>query len=155
MTSLVINLVIGLLVLVLVVVRQLTVRRLNENYRLPLILAIIGVLEFASYLRAHHGYGTEIAVAAAGSLVIAAAAGALRAPTVRVWRQDGQLMRQGTWITALLWVVSLALHLGYDRLVGGTAAGTVGEATILLYFAVTFTVQRWVLLARAARTLAS
>ena len=56
-------------------------------------------------------------------------------------------MRQGTVLTALLWIASVAAHLGYDKLAGGTAAGDVGAATMLLYFAV----QRRVLLTRAAR----
>ena len=45
--------------------------------------------------------------ALAGSLVLAAITGAIRAMTVRVWIQGGQALRQGTWITALLWIVSL------------------------------------------------
>lgn len=82
--------------------------------------------------------------------------GAVRALTVRVWRQDGQLLRKGTWITAALWVISFAAHLGYDYLVAGhVAAGkngsNVGDATILLYLVVTLAVQRYVLMTRAAR----
>ncbi|HME66295.1 MAG TPA: hypothetical protein VKG61_15525 [Streptosporangiaceae bacterium] len=52
--------------------------------------------------------------ALAGSLVLAAITGAIRAMTVRVWVEASQALRQGTWITALLWVVSLDAHLGYD-----------------------------------------
>jgi len=147
------NLVIGLAVLALLVVRQMSPRRLNDSYRLPLIIAVIGAFEFASYLKTHHGHQNEIVAAVAGSLVLAGLTGAMRTPTIRLWRQDGQLMRQGNWLTAVLWAVSLGAHLGYDRLVGGTAASTVGDATILLYLAVTFTVQRWILLARASRAL--
>jgi hypothetical protein len=83
-------------------------------------------------------------------------AGGIRALTVRVWRQDGQLLRRGTWLTAVLWVISLAAHLGYDDLVAGHATagkngGNVGDATVVLYLVVTLTVQRYLLLARAAR----
>ena len=68
----------------------------------------------------------------AGSLAIAAGS------PPRVHRQGlavraGELWRKGTWLTALLWIVSLAAHLGYDYVV--TAKG-VGDATILLYLAV-------------------
>ena len=59
-------------------------------------------------------------------------------------------MRRGTWLTAVLWIVSLAAHLGYDDLVAGHVAGknggNVGDATIVLYLVVTLTVQRFMLL---------
>jgi hypothetical protein len=146
------SLVIGVAVLALLVVRQLSVRRLNESYRLTLIIAIIGVVEFVSFLNAHHGHRTEVIEAVLGSLAIAAVTGAMRAPTVKIWRDDsGQLLRQGTWLTAVLWVVSVAAHLGYDALVGGKTLGDVGDATILLYLAVTLVIQRVIMLARADR----
>jgi len=50
----------------------------------------------------------------AGSLVLAAAFGALRAATVRIWIADGQAWSRGNWLTALLWVAAVAAHLGYD-----------------------------------------
>jgi hypothetical protein len=144
------NLIIGVAVLALLLSRQLVTRRLSESYRLSVILAVIGIL---------NGHPTDkggIAVAVIGSLVIALVAGAVRAPTVRVWRgPDGQLLRKGTWLTLVLWIVSLAAHLGYDDLVAGHITGknggNVGDATILLYLVVTLTVQRFVLLRRVAR----
>ncbi len=44
-------------------------------------------------------------------------------------------------------------HLGFDYLVGGRGAGSAsfGNATILLYLAVTFAVQRMVVIARSQR----
>jgi hypothetical protein len=54
-----------------------------------------------------------------------------------VWRENGQLLRKGTWLTAVLWILSLAAHLGYDELVAGHITGknggNVGDATVLLY----------------------
>src|SRR3984957_12286878 len=152
------NLIIGLAVVALLVSRQLMARRLNENYRLSVILAIVGLVEFANFLKSVHGPHDDgrIVVALAGSLVLAALLGAARALTVRVWRQDdGQLMRQGTWVTAVLWIVSLAVHLGYDELVAGHIAGSnggnVGDATIVLYLMITLAVQQFLLLARVRR----
>ena len=152
------NLIIGFAVVALLVSRQLMARRLNENYRLSVILAIVGLVEFVNFLKSVHGPHDDgrITVALAGSLVLAAALGAARALTVRVWRQDdGQLMRQGTWVTAVLWIVSLAVHLGYDELVAGHIAGTnggnVGDATIVLYLMITLAVQQFLLLARVRR----
>jgi hypothetical protein len=119
--------------------------------RLPLILAIIGVVELVRFLdKGHHG--TSVVVALAGSLVIAAVFGAIRAATTHVWVDRGQAWRQGNWLTAVLWIVSLAAHLGYDYLVGGKGSQAgLGSASLLLYLGVTFTVQRLILQARAQR----
>lgn len=69
---------------------------------------------------------------------------------VRVDR--GQAWRQGTWLTAVLWIVSLGVHLGYDYLVDGKGAQAgLGSASLLLYFGVTYMIQRLVLQARARR----
>ena len=152
------NLIIGIAVVLLLVSRQLMTRRLNDNYRLSVIIAVIGLVEFVNFLRSVHGPhdNDRIIVALVGSLLLAAVLGAARALTVRVWRQDdGQLMRRGTWLTAVLWIISLAAHLGYDELVAGHIAGAnggnVGDATIVLYLAVTLAVQQILLLARVRR----
>jgi hypothetical protein len=149
------NLIIGIAVLALVLSRQLVTRRLSESYRLSVILAVIGVVEFVDFLNGHPHDDGGIAAAVVGSLVLAAAFGVARALTVRVWRDDGQLLRRGTWLTALLWIVSLAAHLGYDYLVAGHVTGknggNVGDATIILYLVVSLTVQRFILLNRVAR----
>jgi hypothetical protein len=149
------SLVIGLAVLALVLGRQLMVRRLAENYRLWNILGAIGALQFVAFLNGHSGNAGRIGVAVLGSLVLAAVFGVARALTVRVWRQDSQLMRQGTWITAVLWLVAVAAHYGYDDLVAGHIIGkngtSVGNATVLLYLVISLSVQQFVLLRRVAR----
>jgi hypothetical protein len=149
------NLIIGIAVLALVLSRQLVTRRLSESYRLSVILAVIGIVEFADFLNGHPRDDGGIAAAVVGSLALAAAFGAVRALTVRVWRENGQLLRRGTWLTAALWIVSLAAHLGYDYLVAGHVTGknggNIGDATIILYLVVTLTVQRFILLNRVAR----
>jgi hypothetical protein len=150
------NLVIGIAVLALVLWRQLATRRLSESYRFAVILAIIGVIEFADFLKGHPHDSGGIAAAVVGSLVLAGGFGWIRALTVTVWRQDGgQLLRKGTWVTAVLWVVSLAAHLGYDDLVAGHITGknggNVANATVVLYLVITLTVQRYALLRRVAR----
>ena len=146
-----VNLLIGLAVLALLVYRQLQVRPVRANFRLPLILAVIGVIQLSQFLKTDHHTGTVFA-ALAGSLVLAAITGAIRAMTVRVWIQAGQALRQGTWITAMLWVVSLGVHLGYDYLVDGKGSQSgLGTASLTLYFAVTYTIQRFILQAKAQR----
>jgi len=149
------SLIIGLAVLAFVLARQLMTRRLSENYRLSLILAIIGVVEFVTFLKGHPGNPGGITAAVAGSLVLAAAFGVARAVTVKVWREGGQLMRKGTWLTAVLWIIAVAAHYGYDDLVAGHITGkngsSVGNATVLLYLVISLTVQQFVLLARVKR----
>ena len=145
------NLLIGVAVLVLILFRQLQVRPVRGNMRLPLILAIIGVIQLTQFLQHTHHTATVYA-ALAGSLVLAGIAGAIRAMTVRVWIDGGQALRQGTWITAALWIASLAAHLGYDYIVDGKGpqAG-LGTASLTLYFAVTYAIQRLILQAKAQR----
>jgi hypothetical protein len=146
-----VNLLIGLAVLALILVRQLQVRPVRGNMRLPLILAVIGVIELTQFLQ-HHHHSVTVFAALAGSFALAAITGAIRAMTVRVWFDGGRALRQGTWITALLWIVSLGLHLGYDYLVDGKGSQAgLGSASLVLYFAVTYAIQRLILQAKAQR----
>jgi hypothetical protein len=148
-----VDLLISLGVLVFILVRQLQVRPVRSNMRLPLVLAVIGVIELGQYLQRHHVHdGAVIAAVLAGSLILAAATAALRAATVHVWLDAGQALRQGTWLTAVLWIVSLGLHLGYDYLLEGKGAQAgLGSASLVLYFAVTYAIQRLILQERARR----
>ncbi len=52
----------------------------------------------------------------------------------------------------MLWVVSLGVHLGYDYLIDGKGAQAgLGSASLVLYFALTYTIQRLILQAKAQR----
>jgi hypothetical protein len=146
------NLLIGVLVLGLVIWRQLIPRRVRSNTRIVLVLAVIGLIQTGQYLQGRHLDATLIAEIL-GSLVLAALFGLARASTVRLFFRDGQWWSRGSWVTAILWVVSVAAHLGFDYLVGGSGSGSTsfGNATILLYLAVTFAVQRMVVIARSQR----
>lgn len=147
-----IYLVIGIAVLGLLIVRNLRAQPVRQvNQRLFLVLGVIGVIETYQYL-ANHDAGATAVGALAGSLVLAAAFGLIRAMTVRVWMQDGQPWSQGNVLTAILWVLALAAHLGYDALLDHHRNLTgLGEATVLLYLVVSLLVQRVVVAARAAR----
>ena len=79
-----VDILIGLAVLAFVLVRQLQARPVRDNARLPLILLVIGVVELVKFLQ-HGHHGTGVVIALAGSLVIAAVFGAIRAATVHVW----------------------------------------------------------------------
>jgi hypothetical protein len=147
------EIILGLAVLVLLIYRQLRARPINAGgLRLAAILAVIGVVETAEYLQKYHG-GSATYAALGGSLVLAAVFGMLRAATVRIWNQDGQVWIKGNWLTGLLWIVALGAHLGYDALVahGHGSNGGVGAATVVLYLAVSLGVQRLVAQLRASR----
>lgn len=148
-------LVIGVAVLGLLIYRQLVARPVRGNQRLVLILVILGAIEAVQYIQKLHG-GTTTATAAAialiGSLILAAVFGAARAATVRIWLQDGQAWSKGNLLTAALWVVAVAAHLGYDYLIGQhKSIGDIGNATVLLYLAVSLAVQRVIVTMRARR----
>jgi len=160
------SLAIGLAGLGLILAMQLKARPLKSGAVLALVLGVLGLAETGAFLfgkeqfiafvkgRNHHlvpavPHIHAMIIAGVGSLLLAAVTGALRAPSKRLWRQDGQVWRQGTALTILLWLVSLALHLGYDALV---APGTdFGNATLMLYLTVSIAAQRSVLSARGRR----
>jgi FtsH-binding integral membrane protein len=145
------NLVIGVAVLALLIFRQLRARPVRGNQRLVLVLVVIGLIEAVQYMQKLHSVSVAI-VALAGSLVLAAVFGAARAATVRLWVQDGQPWAQGNLLTAALWVLALAAHLGYDYLVGQHKdIGGIGTATVILYLAVSLGVQRLIVTLRAQR----
>lgn len=144
-------LVIGVLVLGLLIYRQLVARPVGQNQRILLVLLLIGAVETAQYLGKVHA-GSAAIVALLGSLVLAAVFGAARAVTVRIWLQDGRAWSKGNLVTALLWIAALAAHLGYDYLVGQHKdIGGLGNATIVLYLAVSLAVQRVIVGVRAQR----
>lgn len=147
----VLDLVVGLVILGLLVFRQLQSRPVRGNQRLLLILLVVGLIETSAYLQRVHG-GSVAIVALAGSLVLAAVFGALRAFTVRLWLQDGQAWVRGNLLTAALWVVAVGAHLGYDYVVGQHKdIGQIGNATVLLYLVASLGVQRLVVSYRAQR----
>ena len=148
----VIDIVLGLAVLALLIYRQLSARPVNASaLRLIVVLAVIGVVQTYQFLSKDHAHPLTYA-AIGGSLVLAAIFGWLRAGTVRVWLADGQVWSQGNWLTATLWIASLAAHLGYDILVAhGPGARGLGTATIVLYLAVSLGFQRVLVLQRAHR----
>jgi hypothetical protein len=147
------ELIVGVAVLALLIVRTMRARPVRQaSQRLFLILGVVGLIETYQYLQHHHAATTTVAAALAGSLVLAAVFGALRAVTVRVWMREGQPWAQGSWITAVLWVVALAAHLGYDALLNTHKdINGLGDATVVLYLVVSLIVQRVIVSARAAK----
>ena len=124
--------------------------------RRPVVFAAIGVVLTGQYV-AHHHVGPLAVAGLALSLLLAAGLAYLRGHSVRLWRQDGAWWRRGTGLTLVLWFVSIGSHLGLDALVGlldpaeGVGKG-LGNATLLLYLAVSLGLQHLVVTHRV-RTL--
>lgn len=148
------NIVLGVLVLALILRRQLRVRPVQEDARIWLlaVLAVLGVSSMSRTLHGHHVSSGVVAVLVA-SLVAAAVLGGIRGLTVQVWRDTGgRALRKGTALTAGLWIASIVLHIVADVWVDDLSdiAG-LGTSTILVYLAITWAVQGYVVRERAAR----
>ena len=147
------NIAIGLSVVGLLLVRQMQPRPAKEtsSIRLALALGVIGIAEIRHAIGGHHLTATTVAWLVL-SLLAGAGLGALRAATVSIWQgEDGSAWRQGTILTAALWLVSLATHLVLDAVIDhSTRTAALGTSSILLYLAVTLGVQREIVRWRAA-----
>jgi hypothetical protein len=150
--SVALDVILGLVVLALLIYRQLRSRPVSASgLRLIAILVVIGVIQTYQFLDKHHS-GAVTYAALGGSLVLAAVFGALRAATVKVWLQGDQAWSKGNWLTAVLWILALAAHLGYDALVTpGRGSSGLGAATVVLYLAVSLGIQRVITQVRANR----
>jgi hypothetical protein len=73
----------------------------------------------------------------------------LRALTVKIWESNNWVVRQGTWLTMALWVVSLAVHLGSGIGAAHLNAANFEATSLLLYLALTLGVQAAVVHRRA------
>ena len=132
---------------VLIVARQFMARpmRTLPLVAVPLVLVGLGL----QGTLAHH-LGATGAVLAGVSLAVSAGLGALRGRSERVWRTaDGTLFRQGTKVTAGLWLLSIAIRLvavGLDRAAGvHTPTGPALE----LFLGASLAVQHAVIASRA------
>ncbi|HWH19048.1 MAG TPA: hypothetical protein VN671_00845 [Solirubrobacterales bacterium] len=148
------SLLIALVVLGWLLWRQLQVRELRHDrgYVFPLAICVVGVAQIAAYNHEHRLSDGSIALLAV-SIVVAAAFSIWRATTVRVWLHDGRLLRQGTAVTIVLWLVAIAVHLGGDHLIAPHNADRLGSVSLLLYLGVSLAVQRFALGERARRLL--
>lgn len=117
--------------------------------QIAVILLVLGALELAVFARHHHIGAAAVGVLAL-SFLVGAALGVARGFTVRLEFDGGQLYRQGTLLTVALWLLAVGLHLASEPLVrdAGGSSGT-SSATMLLYLALSLTIQSRVLAHRA------
>jgi hypothetical protein len=139
------------LIAVYVLSRQRRIRLVPRvlSLRLPIVLGVIGLIDLLSYTNNHHVTGRDYLWVLATLIVGALVLGAIRAFTVKIWTSDQWVVRQGTWVTIGLWVLSLALHFVSDVGAAHNGAGNFEAASFLLYLAVTYGVQNYVVHRRA------
>lgn len=143
--------VIGIVVLGWILWNQLRVRQFSpRRLRIAAILGVVGLVEVVSTAGAHPVSVTGWTLLVIG-LVVGAALGLVRAATVRLWVRDGVVWTQGHALTAALWIVGIAVHIGLDvlaRVVAPSADG-VNASSVLLFIAVSLGVQGLMTLRRA------
>lgn len=137
--------VVSVAILVYLLYQQRQIRVLKTTLLLPLVLAVVGLSSMLSDLKGHPLSTSQAAILVGLFVGDAVGLGTLRAFTVRLWRQDQQVFRQGRWLTLGLWLVGVAVHEG------GLAAAHIDSSSLLLYMGLTLAAQRLVLAARARR----
>ena len=117
----------------------------GKVYRLPLILIVIGVIEFG---QAHPAI-TPVAVLVIGAdLLLTAALGAARGYSIQLSTRDGYLYQRGGAPTLLLWALSIAVRVGLEFGAHSLGAGAAASGTVVLTFGVSLVVQAFVLQSR-------
>jgi len=147
------NLIVAAVVLGFVLWRQLQPRDVREDspYRLMLLLGAVGAVDLVGFADDHRVSALAWALVGA-SLAAGLVLGLLRGTTVRIWRREGVLVRQGTPATVALWGVGLGIHALADLAINGidSSARGIGSTSILLYFGIALAAQRFATLYRAA-----
>ncbi|SIR98221.1 hypothetical protein [Williamsia sterculiae] len=126
------NVILGVVIVGLIVARQMKPRAVASSLRGPIIITVIGLVSAAQFVDHHHVSPAGQAILVVSTLIGFAIA-AVRGYTIRIWRDDrGTLMSRGTWLTLVLWVVGIGVHVGID-LLGDQG---LGQSTLVLYLGV-------------------
>jgi hypothetical protein len=144
---------IGAVLLILVLLRQVAVRPVPRVIRLglPVIIGVIGLFELVGYANGHHHIAGSAWAWVLGTLLIGAVGlGIVRGLTVHIWTAGQWVLRQGTAVTMVLWLLSLAVHFAGDAFGSHAHDGSGLEASsFLLYLGLTLGVQTAVVHRRA------
>ena len=157
-TSLALSALIGVAVVALLLYRQLVARKVKTDGsgRMMLILGVIGIVQLAEFVESSGSIGVFGVGMLVVSFALAAALSTIRALSVRIWRAgDGSWWRRGTTGTLVLWLVSIGSHFGIDVLAAKLAGPAVdiqglGNATLLLYLALSLGLQNMLVARRVA-----
>ena len=140
-----VGLVVSLAILGFILYSTRRVRPLKTKLVLPVVLVVLGAGALIGSTQAKPMTPSEIGILVALLAGDAAGLGALRACTVRLWRQGESVFRQGTWLTVALWLAGLAVH----EVVADVAH--ISSASLDLYLGLSLGSQLLVLRARARR----
>ena len=132
----IINVVVAAGILLWLLAGQLRRRPVRTRLTFPVILILLGAGSVETALRAHVLPVAAMPVLLASLLLNGVGLAGTRAYTVHLWREGDVVWRRGTWLTALLWLVGVAGHVGLDALAGA------GTSTYLLYFGLALLAQR-------------
>lgn len=145
---------IGIAAFALILYRQLRTTRvdLDSGPRTLVIFGVIGLVLAGQYL-SQHAIAPLSVIALLLSLIVAAVLAWVRGRSVRIWADAaGIWWRRGTWLTLVLWLVAMGSHIGIDAglsyLAGSANGAGLGNATIMLYLAVSLGLQRLVVASR-------
>lgn len=148
------NIALGFLALALILYRQLKTRKVKEesSLRLILILGGIGLLECVGAAKKYPPTAAVVALML-GGVAVGAAFGIWRGAVVSLWRDtDGTAWRRGNWLSVMLWIPSIAGHVGIDFLVQRTPhMQALSSASILIYLGISLGVQNETVRLRASR----
>lgn len=147
--SAVIGILVGLLVLVLVIGRQVTGSLVTQRSLalMPGILLVVGVL--SAWPALSGASGGEITFVAVDCVVLIGL-GLARGASIRLARHEEGLWQKGTVATLLLWLVTIALRVGATF--AATALwpeGKLSHATLALTVGLTIAAQNAVIYRRA------
>lgn len=135
-------------VIVLVIGRRFA----GQPLRAQSLVIPVGLTAWAGYqLAGVHLTGADIGFLLI-SVVLGLGSGAARGITVHLYSRDGHLWMRYRWLTAVVWVASIALRVGL--VAGGhlTGVGLSASSTILLTLGVSLIAEAGVVGARAAHT---
>jgi hypothetical protein len=141
-----------LVLIVAIVILVIGRRFMGQPLRAQSLLLPVGVAAWAVYqLAGTHLTGTDIGFLLVCGL-LGAASGAGRGVTVRLYPRNGHLWMRYTWLTAAVWVGTIALRAGL--VIGGHFAGIGLSTTPTTVFTlgVSLIVEVLVVGARATRT---
>ncbi|KAA1395374.1 hypothetical protein [Aeromicrobium ginsengisoli] len=137
--------VVAAVVVVLILRRQVRLRRLRRWPHLGMFLTALGVAASTILVVKHVTSLADDSLLVASAIATTALAVA-RGRIMRLGRDDaGQVVRQGGALTVVLWLAALAQHIGVDELL----PPGVGAATLSLFFGLSLVAQTLVLNHRA------
>jgi hypothetical protein len=147
--SAVLGILIGVVVLVRVIGRQVTGSLVTQKslVLMPVILLGLGVLSLSSVV--HTASAGELAFLALETVVVLGF-GLARGATVRLTRTDQGLYQKGTAATLVLWLLTIALRVGTSFASAALWPGsTVSRAAIMLTIGITIGAQNAMVYRRA------